>query len=140
MIGKLELIKWAMTLLSSSSWSALGAIGSSSSTARVLIERYQAEMKQPFVYILTDKKNGTLYTGVTSNPAQRISCHKQGLIQGFTKKYSCTKLVYFEEHSCMVSAIAREKYIKRLLRKKKLSLIESTNPDWNDLYDCINQE
>ena len=94
-------------------------------------------MKQPAIYIMANKPNGTLYTGVTSNLIQRIWQHKQGFVQGFTKKYDIKTLVYFETCEDMTSAIEREKQIKAGSRKKKIDLIESINPKWNDLYDDI---
>jgi putative endonuclease len=91
-------------------------------------------MKQPAVYIMANQRNGTLYTGVTSNLIQRIFQHKEGIIEGFTHKYSCKKLVYYELHNDMDSAITREKQVKAGSRKKKLKLMESLNPTWKDLY------
>ena len=90
--------------------------------------------KQPCVYIVTNKRNGTLYTGVTSNLLQRIYQHKEGLIEGFTKKYGCKILVWYELHETMESAIMREKQIKCGSRGKKMALIEKNNPEWKDLY------
>jgi putative endonuclease len=94
-------------------------------------------MKRPAIYILTNKRNGTLYTGVTSNLIKRVHEHKEGLFEGFTKKYSCKRLVYYESHESMTNAIPCEKQIKSGSRKKKLELIEGMNPDWNDLYEKI---
>jgi predicted GIY-YIG superfamily endonuclease len=93
--------------------------------------------KQPAIYILTNKKNGTLYTGVTSNPIQRIHQHKAGDIPGFSAKYGCNTLVYYEPHETMESAILREKQLKGGSRQKKLARIESINPGWKDLYPTI---
>lgn len=92
-------------------------------------------MKQPAVYIMASKRNGTLYTGVTSNLPQRVWQHREGLLPGFTQKYGCKMLVWYEAHTEMVYAIAREKQIKGGSRKKKLKLIETLNPDWSDLYE-----
>ena len=92
-------------------------------------------MKQPCVYIMANRRNGTLYTGVTSNPPKRAFEHREGLVKGFPKKYQCKMLVWFELHESMYDAIAREKQIKAGSRTKKLALIESLNPDWKDLYD-----
>jgi predicted GIY-YIG superfamily endonuclease len=86
---------------------------------------------------MTNKRNGTLYTGVTSNLAQRIHEHKTGVKTGFTKKYGCNRLVYYEMHENMESAISREKQIKAGSRKKKIALIESMNPSWDDLHGNI---
>ncbi|MCH8156521.1 MAG: GIY-YIG nuclease family protein [Nitrospinae bacterium] len=94
-------------------------------------------MKQPAIYIMANKRNGTLYTGVTSNMVKRVYEHKNGVIQGFTKRYGCKRLVYYEIAEDMASAIVREKQIKSGSRKKKLMLIESMNPAWEDLYDEI---
>jgi putative endonuclease len=80
-------------------------------------------------------KSGTLYTGVTNNLERRIYEHKHHLVDGFTKKYRIEKLVYFEETNDINAAISREKQIKGWLRKKKIALIESMNPDWKDLYE-----
>ena len=85
-----------------------------------------------FVYIISSK-SGTLYTGITNDLDRRIHEHKQHLIPGFTAKYDCTRLVYFEDFSEARCAIAREKQIKGRLRSKKIALIESMNPHWNDL-------
>jgi putative endonuclease len=86
-----------------------------------------------YVYILTDKNNNVLYTGVTNNLARRVYEHKSDLIDGFTKRYHVHKLVYYEYFSQVEAAIYREKAIKGLLRSKKISLIESVNPNWEEL-------
>lgn len=91
-------------------------------------------MKQPAVYLLANKRNGTLYTGVTSDLSRRAHEHREGLTPGFASKYGCKLLVYYELHDDMPGAIAREKQIKAGSRRKKLALIESMNPDWSDLY------
>ncbi len=88
----------------------------------------------PAVYILASGRNGTLYTGVTSDFGSRISLHKQDLIEGFTKRYGVHMLVYIEFHQLMPIAIKREKQIKRWRRTWKLELIERFNPGWRDLY------
>ncbi|NUQ34441.1 MAG: GIY-YIG nuclease family protein [Planctomycetaceae bacterium] len=92
-------------------------------------------MKQPAVYILASKRNGTLYTGVTGNLKKRIRQHKEDLIEGFTKRYTVKMLVYVEYHNDMQSAIKREKQIKEWKRAWKLELIEKMNPEWRDLWD-----
>ncbi|HAX91707.1 MAG TPA: endonuclease [Rhodospirillaceae bacterium] len=94
-------------------------------------------MKQPAIYIMTNMQNGTLYTGVTSNLGLRIYQHKTGQGAGFTKRYNCKMLVYYEHCDTMPNAIEREKQIKAGSRKMKLALIESMNPEWNDLYDGL---
>ena len=94
-------------------------------------------MKQPCVDILASERNGTTYTGVTSNLVQRVWQHKSDLTDGFTKKYSVHLLVWYELHESMESAIRREKAIKEWQRAWKLSLIETANPQWRDLYEEI---
>jgi putative endonuclease len=94
-------------------------------------------LKQPAVYILASQKNGTLYIGVTSNLPKRIWQHKNHLIEGFTKKYKVTMLVYYEQAETMESAIVREKKLKKMGRKEKIQLIETNNPDWLDLGEMI---
>ncbi|WP_416305718.1 GIY-YIG nuclease family protein [Neptunicella sp. SCSIO 80796] len=94
-------------------------------------------MKQPVVYILASKRNGTLYTGVTSDLIKRIWEHKNNVVEGFSKKYAVHDLVYFEQHENMAAAIIREKQIKKWKRAWKIELIESNNPAWNDLYQSI---
>ncbi|MCX4193282.1 GIY-YIG nuclease family protein [Methylophaga sp. OBS1] len=96
-------------------------------------------MKSPAVYIMANRRNGTLYTGVSSNLVQRVWQHKEGRLGGFSAKYKTTRLVYFEQCGDMLSAIEREKQIKAGSRKKKLVLIETMNPDWRDLYSDISQ-
>lgn len=94
-------------------------------------------MKQPIVYILASKRNGTLYIGVTSDLIKRIWEHKNKLVEGFTKKYHVHQLVYFEQHQDMLSAITREKQLKKWNRAWKIALIEKDNPDWCDLWEDI---
>jgi putative endonuclease len=93
--------------------------------------------KQPTVYILASKRNGTLYTGVTSNLIKRVWEHKNNAVPGFTKRYGVHTLVWFELHATMESAIKREKCIKEWKRKWKLALIEKNNQNWHDLYNSI---
>ena len=90
--------------------------------------------KIPCIYILANKRNGTLYVGVTSNLQKRILEHKRSMTKGFTKKYGLHTLVYYKVCSNMLSAIEREKQIKAGPRKNKLKLIETSNPSWGDLY------
>ncbi len=87
--------------------------------------------------MMTNKRDGTLYTGVTSNLVKRVYEHKEGVLPGFTKNYGCKRLVYFEVHENMGNAITREKQIKSGSRKKKIELINKLNPQWNDLYEKI---
>ena len=94
-------------------------------------------MKQYYVYIITNKRNGTIYIGVTNNLKQRIQQHKDKIVEGFTKKYSLDKLVYYEQTECIISAIEREKQLKKWNRKWKLSLIEKNNPKWKDLFNSL---
>jgi len=96
-------------------------------------------MKQPAIYIMASKRNGTLYTGVTSNLVQRAWQHREGLADGFTKRHDCKLLVWYEPAETMEAAITREKQIKAGSRKRKLALIESLNPNWRDLFDDIAQ-
>lgn len=91
----------------------------------------------PAIYIMTNQRNGTLYTGVTSNLVSRIYQHKEGMQDSFTKKYKCMNLVYYELYADMPSAIAREKQIKAGSRKRKLALIEVMNPKWLDLFESL---
>ena len=90
-----------------------------------------------YVYILTTRKNTVLYVGVTSDIKARVWQHKQGMIAGFTKRYSINKLVYAEEYQSIEEAIHREKGIKEWKRAWKTELIEKANPAWDDLYDTL---
>lgn len=90
-----------------------------------------------YTYILFNKRNGTLYIGVTSNLVKRVYEHKNKLVDGFTKKYNIDKLGYYEIFDDIEEAIIREKNLKGASRKKKLELIEMNNPEWLDLYDEI---
>ena len=92
---------------------------------------------QPAVYILASQRNGTLYTGVTSDLLRRTWEHRNNIVDGFTKRYGVHCLVCFELHGDMVSAITREKQIKKWNRAWKIQLIEATNPEWRDLWDEI---
>ena len=93
--------------------------------------------RQPAVYILASKRNGTLYIGVTSNLVKRIWEHKNNMVEGFTKRYTVHRLVWYELHESMESALTREKRLKNWKRKWKLELIETKNPKWLDLYNMI---
>lgn len=90
-----------------------------------------------FVYLLTNKRNGTLYLGVTNDLVRRVYEHKHKLTQGFSTRYGADCLVWFEAHDDVTTAIAREKELKKWKRAWKLALIERENPDWKDLYDSI---
>jgi putative endonuclease len=100
-------------------------------------------MKNYYVYIMTSP-SGTLYTGMTSNLVRRVYEHKQILVDGFTKKYNVTRLAYYEQTSDVQTALAREKEMKKWRRSKKIALIKSINPKWQDLsagwYDEVNQD
>ncbi len=93
--------------------------------------------KHPCVYILASQRNGTLYVGVTSNLLKRVWEHRNGVVSGFTKRYRIHHLVYFEQAADMLSAIAREKQLKRWKRQWKINLIEQTNPAWDDPYTAL---
>ena len=92
-----------------------------------------------FVYIMASKRNGTLNVGVTNDLARRGHEHRIGAVDGFTKKHNVKRLVWYETHSDVEVAIAREKTIKRWPRRYKLNVIEQMNPDWDDLYETLNQ-
>jgi putative endonuclease len=90
-----------------------------------------------YVYILASQRNGTLYIGVTNDLIKRIWEHREGLAEGFTKRYGVKTLVYFEETTDVNAALTREKQIKKWARKWKLELIEAKNPEWQDLYSGL---
>lgn len=94
-------------------------------------------MKDYYVYIIANKKNGTLYTGVTSDLSKRIAEHKDKVGNGFARKYELDRLVYCEEHEDVYEAIEREKKVKRWKRSWKIELIEIDNPEWRDLSEGI---
>ncbi|MGB3584266.1 MAG: GIY-YIG nuclease family protein [Roseiarcus sp.] len=93
--------------------------------------------REPCVYMMASKRNGTLYTGVTSNLSQRAFQHREGLTPGFTTRYGCKLLVFYERYERMDDAIAREKQIKGGSRARKIALIQAINPEWRDLYDGL---
>ena len=95
-------------------------------------------MKSPCVYIMANRKDGTLYVGVTSDLARRAFEHRTGVHEGFSRRYGCRLLVWYERYERMDEAIAREKQIKGGSREKKLALVEAMNPDWADLYETLN--
>ena len=94
-------------------------------------------MPAGWVYIVTNRPNGTLYVGVTSNLARRASEHRSGAVEGFTRHYGLTRLVYAERHDDILTAIQREKNIKHWPRAWKVRLIGRQNPEWHDLYDRL---
>ncbi len=91
--------------------------------------------KEPCVYILASKRNGTTYIGVTSDLPRRVWMHKEDLVEGFTKHYGVHTLVWYELHETMIEAITREKQLKRWKRDWKIRLINESNPQWRDLYN-----
>jgi predicted GIY-YIG superfamily endonuclease len=95
-------------------------------------------VKHPAVYIMASRRNGTLYVGVTSDIGRRAFEHRTGAVKGFSQRYGCRTLVWFEPHERMGESIAREKQIKSGSRKDKLALIERDNPGWMDLYETSN--
>ena len=96
-------------------------------------------MKTYFVYILANRKEGTIYIGITSDIIRRVYEHKAKAGDGFTAEYNVDRLVYFEQHSDVLEAIAREKKLKRWRREWKIELIQRGNPDWRDLYDDLSK-
>jgi len=94
-------------------------------------------MQGGWVYIVTNRPNGTLYVGVTSDLARRAWEHREGMAEGFTKRYGLKRLVYAERHDDIRAAIQREKNLKHWSRTWKVRLILADNPDWNDLYDLL---
>jgi len=90
-----------------------------------------------YVYIMASKKNGTIYTGVTSDLQGRVWEHRNDTYSGFASKYGCKTLVWFEHLENIIYAIKREKAVKKYLRKRKIKLIENTNPKWEDMFDQI---
>ncbi len=90
-----------------------------------------------YVYIMTNKPYGTLYTGVTSDLVKRVWQHREGLAEGFTKTHGLKTLVWYEKHESVLEAMAREKRIKRWHRDWKVNLIQSMNPSWDDLFESI---
>lgn len=94
-------------------------------------------LKTYYVYILASKRNGTLYVGITDNLIKRVWQHKNDIVEGFTKKYNCHHLVYYEQTNEVMAALEREKQIKKWKRQWKLELIEKQNPEWKDLYNDL---
>jgi putative endonuclease len=99
--------------------------------------RESGNPEKAYVYILTNQRNGTLYTGVTSNLIQRSWQHRNSLQSGFSNRYKVKQLVWYEVHDSITSAIQREKQLKKWYRVWKLKLIEDFNPHWNDLYETL---
>ena len=95
------------------------------------------KIKRPAVYIMANKKNGTIYTGVTSDLLRRVTEHKDGMTLGFVSMYNCKMLVWYYLFETMTDAIHTEKLLKRGSRARKIKLIEAANPVWNDLYSDI---
>ena len=93
--------------------------------------------KRGYVYFMSNKKQGVIYIGVTSDLRKRVWEHKEHVVEGFTKRYNLDKLVYYEIHDTVVSAIEQEKKLKNVHRKKKIEIIERDNPSWRDLYADI---
>jgi putative endonuclease len=91
-----------------------------------------------WVYIVASRRNGTLYVGVTSDLPQRGYEHREGLVDGFSRQHGCKRLVWYDEYADVVSAILHEKRLKRWQRAWKIALIETMNPDWDDLYERLN--
>jgi putative endonuclease len=91
-------------------------------------------MKFSYVYLVTNKPRGVLYIGVTTDLVRRVSEHRQSLIPGFSKRYNCTRLVWYEVHEDVRAAIQREKSLKRWYREWKIALVEESNPSWRDLF------
>ena len=92
-------------------------------------------MANAYVYIMANKRNGTIYVGATNDLVNRVFQHREGMIEGFTKRYGLKLLVYAEAHDSIAQAIQRERNIKKWPRKWKLDLIEEHNPRWRDLYE-----
>ena len=95
------------------------------------------KQKHFYIYMMTNKRKGTIYTGVTNDLTVRVWQHKNNIFEGFTKKYKLYKLVHYEQYEDINSAIEREKQVKKWRRQWKLELIEKLNPEWNDLYEDI---
>ena len=94
-------------------------------------------MKAWYVYLMANKRNGTLYLGGTSNLVQRAYQHRNGVLDGFTRKYGCHRLVWFDAYDDLQEARACELRMKKWKRAWKVAMIEGANPDWDDLFDCI---
>jgi len=108
-----------------------------SSLAKAFHRSQSQDVKQPAVYIMASQRNGTVYTGVTSDLVKRVWQHREGCADGFTKRHGCKTLVWYEMGVDMEHAILREKQVKGGSRAKKLALIEAANATWRDLWDDI---
>ena len=95
-------------------------------------------MKGGYVYIMSNKRQGTLYVGVTSNLSRRVWEHREGAVDGFTKRYGLKRLVHYESYDDIRNALQREKNLKHWPRLWKLALVQESNPDWADLYEALN--
>ena len=105
--------------------------------AVVLVSRHDQQMREAWIYIITNKPNGILYLGVTNNIQRRIWEHREGILPGFTKRYGLKRLVYVERHATISAAIQRERNMKHWSRTWKVRLILAANPSWDDLYETI---
>lgn len=123
----------AQSNLTYSKWDCF--VGKAALLAMTGIKGSMKRELHPSIYIMTNKNNAVLYTGVTSNLFKRVSEHKNKMVAGFTSSYNVTKLVYYEEYETMPEAIAGEKQIKGGSRQKKMDLINNKNPEWKDLYE-----
>jgi putative endonuclease len=103
----------------------------------VFRERDARAMRSAYVYIMTNRPNGTLYVGVTNDIGRRAYEHREGLIEGFTKRYGLKRLVWYEHHETITGAIQREKNMKHWPRAWKVRLILAANPTWEDLYETF---
>jgi putative endonuclease len=95
-------------------------------------------VKGGYVYIMSNKRQGTLYVGVTSNLSRRVWEHREGAVDGFTKRYGLKRLVHYESYDDIRNALQREKNLKHWPRLWKLALVQESNPDWADLYEALN--
>ena len=95
-------------------------------------------MKPGWTYLVTNRPNGTLYLGVTGDLSRRIHEHREGMVEGFTRRYGLTRLIWYERHDSILNAIQRERTMKHWSRAWKVRLILDMNPDWADLYDRLN--
>ncbi len=99
--------------------------------------RHHNPPMKAYVYILASRRNGTLYVGVTRDLRRRLAEHQRGDVQGFTARYGVNRLVWFEEHDLVMSAVQREKNIKHYSRRWKINLVQALNPDWQDLTSWL---